>query len=170
MRIRDLYKCVDYKIIDWPNRDKFKENVTPERIVEEAKKAAQALPKGSPIRADQRPSDENIDFDNPSGIPDYRSLTEEDVVVDYSVFHHGKKELNPLDFIEFYSKRKPNGKKPSPLSHTPLLIFGRRKRKGWTRRLLQPYASILRGGTPPSLHEKFRLFRYYSSRISCRAR
>ena len=80
--------------------------------MEEAKKLARALPKGTLIRSDhQQYQDENIDIDNSSGIPDYQSLTKEDVIVDYSILHHGKKELNPLDFIEFYSKRKPNGKK-----------------------------------------------------------
>ncbi|KIL63305.1 hypothetical protein M378DRAFT_673967 [Amanita muscaria Koide BX008] len=107
IRVRDLYKCVDYKVIDWPNRDIFRENVTAARIVEEAKKAAKALAKGAPIHANNpQTRDENLDVDDSSGVPDYQLLTEKDVVVDYSIMHHGMKEKNPLDFIEFYSKRK----------------------------------------------------------------
>lgn len=107
IRIRDLYKCVDYKVIDWPNRDIFRENVTAARIVEEAKKAAKALAKGAPIRANNpQTRDENLDVDDSSEVPDYQLLTEKDIVVDYSIMHHGMKEKNPLDFIEFYSKRK----------------------------------------------------------------
>lgn len=92
IRTRDLYKCVDYKVVDWLHRDTFRENVTPERIVAEAKKAAEVLPKKS--------------NDNSFSIAD---LTPNDVVVDFATMHYGMKEKNPLDFIEFYSKHHPNG-------------------------------------------------------------
>ncbi|KAF8622436.1 hypothetical protein AX15_007020 [Amanita polypyramis BW_CC] len=102
IRVRDLYKCVDYKVINWPHREMFRENVTSERIVEEAKKAAEELPKDSPIRGNRdRGRDENDD------IIDYQSLTPNDVIVDFSIMHYGMKEKNPLDSIEFYSKRRP---------------------------------------------------------------
>lgn len=104
IRIRDLYKCVDYKVIDWPLRDTFRENVTPERIVEEAKKAAEALSKKGLLGTEKR-EDQNDNVDND---PDYQSLTSDDVIVDFSIMHYGMKERNPLDSIEFYSKRRPN--------------------------------------------------------------
>ncbi|KAK2463864.1 hypothetical protein APHAL10511_004169 [Amanita phalloides] len=93
VRLRDLYKCVDYKVVDWPLQSTFRENVTPARIVEEAKKAAAKLDK------------KDNDNEDP---PDYQSLALNDVIVDFSTMHYGMKEKNPLDSIEFYSKRRPN--------------------------------------------------------------
>lgn len=77
-------------MIDWPNRETFRNNVTPERIVEEAK----AFSENSP----------NRDWDQDD------ELTPNDVIVDFSTMHYGMKERNPLDSIEFYSKRRPNCK------------------------------------------------------------
>ncbi|KAF9018606.1 HD-domain/PDEase-like protein [Hymenopellis radicata] len=36
IRKRDLYKAVDYKLVSWPDREEFQEQVTAERIVAEA--------------------------------------------------------------------------------------------------------------------------------------
>ncbi|KAF8994577.1 hypothetical protein BDQ17DRAFT_1251557 [Cyathus striatus] len=87
IRMRDLYRCVDYKVIDWPYRDYCKQNITAKRIVEEANK----LPVTPPVDGD-----------------DVEPLTEEDVIVDFSTMHYGMKEKNPLEFVSFYSKRNPN--------------------------------------------------------------
>ena len=76
----------------------FRENVTPERIVVEAKKAAQALLKKSINGADE----------DSFSIADFQSITPNDVIVDLSVMHYGMKDKNPLDSVEFYSKRRPN--------------------------------------------------------------
>ncbi|KIM40306.1 hypothetical protein M413DRAFT_446483 [Hebeloma cylindrosporum] len=83
IRKRDLYKWVDYKVIDWPHREYFRLNVTSKAIVD----AANAL--------------------NPAG-EGSSALEEDDVRVDFPVMHYGMKEKNPLDFVRFYSKRTPN--------------------------------------------------------------
>jgi hypothetical protein len=79
----------------------FRDNVTPERIVVEAKKAAQALLKKSINGAD-------VDNEDWFSIADFQSITPNDVIVDLSVMHYGMKDKNPLDSVEFYSKRRPN--------------------------------------------------------------
>lgn len=109
IRTRDLYKCVDYKVVSWLHRDTFRENVTPERIVAEAKKAAEVLLKRSIGHAVMCPGLEKANDDDSFSIADYQSLTPNDVVVDFATMHYGMKDKNPLDFIEFYSKRHPNG-------------------------------------------------------------
>ncbi|CAK5264989.1 unnamed protein product, partial [Mycena citricolor] len=83
---RDLYKFVDQRVIEWEHRHIFKEAVTPARIVEEARKIAEA-----------------------AGNTDHlHLLTEETVIVRHSTMHYGMKDRNPLDFVRFYSKRVPN--------------------------------------------------------------
>ncbi|KAF8351698.1 hypothetical protein F5887DRAFT_88 [Amanita rubescens] len=109
IRIRDLYKCVDFMVFDWPHRDMFRENVTPERIVVEAKKAAQALLKESINRAiERRGPDDNADHEDSFSMADFQSITSNDVIVDFSTMHYGMKDKNPLNSVEFYSKRHPN--------------------------------------------------------------
>jgi len=78
----------------------FLENVTPERIVVEAKKAAQAL---------NRAIEGRDDHEGSVSITDFQSITSNDVIVDFSTMHYGMKDKNPLDSVEFYSKRHPNG-------------------------------------------------------------
>ncbi|TFK33680.1 hypothetical protein BDQ12DRAFT_637222 [Crucibulum laeve] len=92
---RDLYKCVDYKVIDWPLRAVFREHITPEHIVE----AANALSVGpsTPVTED------DLELKIPAP-----PLEVKDVIVDFSTMHYGMKEKNPLDYIKFYSKRNPN--------------------------------------------------------------
>ena len=109
IRTRDLYKCVDYKVVDWLHRDTFRENVTPERIVAEAKKVAELLLKKSIDQLVICQGLETTNDDDSFSIADYQSLKPNDVVVDFATMHYGMKEKNPLDFIEFYSKHHPNG-------------------------------------------------------------
>ena len=85
---RDLYKCVDYKVIDWPMRDLFYNNITAARIVEACRTLSVVT----------TPADDG----------DSSSLQESDIVVSFSVMHFGMKEKNPLDFVRFYSKHDPN--------------------------------------------------------------
>jgi len=66
-------------------RQVFRENVTPDRIVEAAMKAQETS-------ADQARIDVNV----------------KDVVVDFSTMHYGMKEKNPLDSVGFYSKIHPD--------------------------------------------------------------
>ncbi|KXN88335.1 hypothetical protein AN958_07480 [Leucoagaricus sp. SymC.cos] len=82
---RDLYKMVDYKVIDWPLRHLFRKRVTSKRIVEEVRRKALSDP-----------------------IPDnFPELEEDDVIVDHCIMHYGMKEENPLKYVKFYSKRDP---------------------------------------------------------------
>ncbi|KAJ7476897.1 hypothetical protein B0H11DRAFT_2031118 [Mycena galericulata] len=81
--IRDLYKFVDQRIVEWERADLFKKHITSERIVAEAKNLAKK--EGS-----------SIDLDK---------LTPDMVIVDHSTMHYGMKEHNPLDYVRFYSKR-----------------------------------------------------------------
>ncbi|KAJ7683566.1 hypothetical protein B0H17DRAFT_1205073 [Mycena rosella] len=86
IRVRDLYKFVDSGVVEWERRDVFRERITRERIVEEARKlAAQA-------RTDI----------------DLTELTPDSVIVDHALLHYGMKDKNPLDFVKFYSKRNFN--------------------------------------------------------------
>ena len=66
-------------------RQVFRQNVTPERIVEAAMKAQEAS------------TDE-----------DTINIKVEDVIVDFSTMHYGMKEKNPLDSVGFYSKLHPD--------------------------------------------------------------
>ncbi|KAJ7775716.1 hypothetical protein DFH07DRAFT_901632 [Mycena maculata] len=86
--VRDLYKFVDGRVIEWERRDIFKEHITSARIVEEAKKIAR---------------EQGSDKEN-----DLRELTEDSVIVDHATMHYGMKDENPLDFVRFYSKRNVN--------------------------------------------------------------
>ncbi|KAJ7688301.1 hypothetical protein B0H17DRAFT_1203108 [Mycena rosella] len=85
IRVRDLYKFVDSGV-EWERRNVFRERITRERIVEEARKlAAQA-------RTDI----------------DLTELTPDSVIVDHALLHYGMKDKNPLVFVRFYSKRNFN--------------------------------------------------------------
>ncbi|KAJ7124520.1 hypothetical protein C8R44DRAFT_148982 [Mycena epipterygia] len=83
---RDLYKWVDDRVVEWERRDIFREHITRERIVEEARRLA---------------AQDRIDID-------LAALTPESVIVDFATMHYGMKEWNPLDFVKFYSKRNFN--------------------------------------------------------------
>ncbi|KAF8812642.1 HD-domain/PDEase-like protein [Phlegmacium glaucopus] len=87
IRTRDLYKCVDFKVIDWPMRSLFQKHITAARIVE----ACRALP--TPTTTED------------GGSLSTTSLQESDVIVSFVLMHFGMKEKNPLDFIRFYSKQ-----------------------------------------------------------------
>ncbi|KAJ7636745.1 hypothetical protein FB45DRAFT_788822 [Roridomyces roridus] len=83
---RDLYKFVDQRVIEWGQDAVFREHITSERVVQEAK--AVATKEGT-----------NIDMS---------LLTADSVIVDFTTMHYGMKEKNPLDFVKFYSKHNPN--------------------------------------------------------------
>ncbi|KAH6890072.1 HD-domain/PDEase-like protein [Coprinopsis sp. MPI-PUGE-AT-0042] len=94
IRHRDLYRCVDYKVVDWELRNAFEAFITPEKIVA----AIRSLP----------PFDVQS-FENMAGLT--QSLEEvqpEDIVVDFSTMHYGMKAQNPLERIKFYSKTRPD--------------------------------------------------------------
>jgi hypothetical protein len=80
---RELYKCVDYKIVGWQYRDIIQEYITPERIVSAAKAWAASADSG----------DSKAEL-----------LTPGDVIVHLAMMHHGMKDKNPMDSVLFYSK------------------------------------------------------------------
>ncbi|KAF5309226.1 hypothetical protein D9619_012739 [Psilocybe cf. subviscida] len=86
IRTRDLYKCVDYKNIEWNNpiRLRLHEHITEQAIVD-------AIP--STLL---------------QSYPHTERPTVDDVRVDISTMHFGMKEKNPLDQVKFYSKSKPD--------------------------------------------------------------
>lgn len=81
IRTRDLYRIIDYKAFGYEHRERCRQLITPERIAD----AAKALS------------------------PHENAPSAEEVIVDICPMHYGMQEKNPLDFINFYSKRKPNG-------------------------------------------------------------
>ncbi|KAF7776488.1 hypothetical protein Agabi119p4_4881 [Agaricus bisporus var. burnettii] len=85
IRDRDIYKCVDYKVIDWQFKDLFRTHVTSRKIFDEVKRYALTDP-------------------FPASFPE---LVEDDIIVDLSTMHYGMKEQNPLKYVKFYSKRDP---------------------------------------------------------------
>lgn len=99
---RDLYSCVDWYVGRFEHTYHFKSRITPEVIVEVAKKKFLSQPSLSGAGP------------NPE---DVANLKPEHVIVDINVIHHGMKENNPLDFIRFYSKRKANGTPPLLVLH-----------------------------------------------------
>ncbi|KAG6877685.1 hypothetical protein C0993_005105 [Termitomyces sp. T159_Od127] len=88
IRKRDLYKMVDYKVVEWPWAEIFEKHITPKGIVEAARELSE---------------------DDPSIQDIVKTLSVEHVICDFSLMHYGMKEKNPLDFVKFYSKRHPNG-------------------------------------------------------------
>lgn len=113
-----MYKCVDYKVIDWEHHGLIKREITAQKILDAAKaRFAAGLPAPSkpqvatkePREASESPTDvsdeDQIDVDDYTGpAVDIAKLNVNDVVVDLSVMHYGMKEKNPLKSVRFYSK------------------------------------------------------------------
>ncbi|KAG6827134.1 hypothetical protein H0H92_013083 [Tricholoma furcatifolium] len=90
IRTRDLYRMVDFKVVDWEWAEVFRENITSTRVFEAARRELDARDGGKE-----------------EGAP--RSVLEEDdVIIDFLMMHYGMKERNPLDFVKFYSKTHPD--------------------------------------------------------------
>lgn len=101
---RDLYRCVDYKVFDWEHRELLQENVTAAGIVAAAKKESSEL-----VRRPAPGVDPEIDNEeNIITYEDIRDLTPDKVIVTFSTMHYGMKDKNPLAFVKFYPKTRPN--------------------------------------------------------------
>ncbi|KDQ65179.1 hypothetical protein JAAARDRAFT_168116 [Jaapia argillacea MUCL 33604] len=92
---RRLYKCVDYKVIDWADRQWFRDNVTPEKIVEAAKNHTLS-------------ESEYHENEEDTGLVELEDLEPKHVIVDLAPMHYGMQDKNPLDFVKFYSKHNPD--------------------------------------------------------------
>lgn len=86
IQTRDLYRQVDYKIIDWDDKEFCQAQITPGSIVHAAKHAN--LPG----------VEENL----------VAELTVDHVIVDVSKMHYGRGVDNPIYQVKFYSKHNPN--------------------------------------------------------------
>ncbi|KAI9512761.1 HD-domain/PDEase-like protein [Russula earlei] len=103
---RDLYRCVDYKVFDWEHRELLEETVTAAGIVAEAKRDSECS-----ARAGQSPAESNPEIDNEDDVitpEDIHDLTPDRVFVSFSAMHYGMKDKNPLHFVKFYPKSRPN--------------------------------------------------------------
>ncbi|KAI0285127.1 hypothetical protein BGY98DRAFT_947337 [Russula aff. rugulosa BPL654] len=101
---RDLYRCVDYKVFDWEHRELLEENVTPAGIVAAAKKESSTR-----VKLPTPGVDPEIDNEENIITPeDIRDLTPDKVIVTFSTMHYGMKDKNPLEFVKFYPKTRPN--------------------------------------------------------------
>ncbi|PPQ80277.1 hypothetical protein CVT26_008850 [Gymnopilus dilepis] len=111
IRTRQLYKCVDFKVIDWPMRHLFREHVTPTRIVEECKRILaenSARSTASSTPSTERSETESLGSEVEAGESgEEGGLSISDVIVDFSTMHYGMKDKNPVDSVRFYSKRRP---------------------------------------------------------------
>ncbi|KAL0948970.1 hypothetical protein HGRIS_009072 [Hohenbuehelia grisea] len=127
IRKRDLYKCVDFKNIQWDHHGAFKAAVTADRIVEEVKRRKDEIlasvmqgDPGTPLLGGASagdevdpmiPSSQRDEDDAMRSEPDMTGLLDsfsaEHVIVDFSPMHYGMKEKNPLDFVKFYSNMNP---------------------------------------------------------------
>ena len=102
---RDLYRCVDYKVFDWEHRELLEENVTAAGIVAAAKKESSTCIRWPAPEVDPEIGDE----ENIIAPEDIRDLTPDKVIVTFSTMHYGMKNKNPLHFVKFYPKTRPNG-------------------------------------------------------------
>lgn len=86
IQTRDLYRRVDYKVIDWDDKEFCQEQITPKAIVHAAKNA-------------------NLPGVEQSLVAE---LTVDHVIVDVSKMHYGRGVDNPIYQVRFYSKHYPN--------------------------------------------------------------
>jgi hypothetical protein len=100
---RDLYRCVDYKVFDWEHRELLEENITAAGIVSAAKELSVRV--GRPASG----IDPKIDDEDAIAAEGIEDLTPDKVIVTFCTMHYGMKDKNPLDFVKFYPKSRPNG-------------------------------------------------------------
>lgn len=130
---RDIYKCVDFKVIDWPMRSLFQKHITAARIVE----ACRELTLVSASTEDA----------------DASSLQESDVVINFALMHYGMKEKNPLDFVRFYSKHHPTRGLFFLFLYLPINC-NHREPQCSTRRLFGDDSTVVCGRPPSRLYQK----------------
>jgi len=92
-------------VFDYEHRELLGEHITAAGIVAEAKQAC-SVRSGQP---DAGFDPEIDDEDDEITLEDIGDLTPDKVIVTFSTMHYGMKDKNPLDFVKFYSKNRPNG-------------------------------------------------------------
>lgn len=140
IQTRELYKCVDFKVVDWDLREIFEEKITAAHIVQAVRNMNMDVP----------PLIESSDSSSSvSTQEDEESLQVEDVIVDFSKMHHGMGARNPLDFVRFYSKRTPHGMSPLYIiafskTHLTFLIVSLEAGRGVYSNVMPPcFAEVL---------------------------
>jgi len=101
IRTRKLYRCVDYKVIDWPMIQTFKAEVTPKHIMQAVLQRQSTTDSPRLERSESSSTVSSLDDD---------PLEERDIEVDVAVMHYGMQDSNPVDKVKFYSKRCPKRK------------------------------------------------------------
>ncbi|KAI8984880.1 HD-domain/PDEase-like protein [Trametes punicea] len=149
IRVRDLYRSVDFKVFPWHCMAKLKEVFTPESVVNGFKKLYRLKHASPELKKLMEVNEE-----------DANALGPEHVIIDLTARHHGMQDLNPLDYVKFYSKHNPNkGVKANPddVSVTLPSAFGEIMLRVYTREarffgLVQlGYREVLRHFQMPSL-------------------
>ncbi len=102
IRVRDLYKCVDYKVFEWELKKQIRATFTAESVVKAFK---DLYANRASLAPEQK---EGLDNVKPE---DAAELRAEHVIIDLTERHHGMKNENPLDYMKFYSKHNPNRKR-----------------------------------------------------------
>ncbi|KAI0333467.1 hypothetical protein GY45DRAFT_1352233 [Cubamyces sp. BRFM 1775] len=152
IRVRDLYKSVDFKVFPWHCKAQLKKIFTPEAVVAAFKKLyreCKVLKDASPHLSElAHVAEEDAD-----------ALGPEHVIIDQAPRHHGMQDRNPLDFVKFYSKHNPNQgvrANPDDVSVTLPSSFGEIMLRVYTREprfygLIQlGYREVLRHFQMPS--------------------
>jgi deoxynucleoside triphosphate triphosphohydrolase SAMHD1 len=114
---RDLYRLVDENVFDWASHDALKAEVTPELITAAAKSLfvpsspalSMSISAASTTTTASAGMTEGGTDSAEALIALAQDLTVEHVIVDIARLHYGMKDRNPIDFVKFYSKHKPNG-------------------------------------------------------------
>ncbi len=117
IRNRDLYKCVDYKLVKWDDKRLFEERVTSADIITMAREDFRIRSEpGNDLKiavvssTEEGNDDEDEHITRESHPPlDPSMLTEDDVIVSLAPMHYGMGNENPLAKVKFYSKSKLNG-------------------------------------------------------------
>ncbi|KAI0368467.1 HD-domain/PDEase-like protein [Pilatotrama ljubarskyi] len=101
IRVRDLYKAVDFKVFPWHCKDGLRETFTPQSVVNAFKRLYKGRKTLKHVSADIS----ELDLVKEE---DANALGPEHVIIEVTARHHGMGNLNPLGFVKFYSKHNPN--------------------------------------------------------------
>ena len=111
IRVRDLYKSVDYKIFEWEHKRQIKSMFTAQSVV----KAFKDLYANRALLSSSEQKD-GLEHVKPEDAADLRP---DHVIIDLTERHHGMKNENPLDYMKFYSKHNPNREWFASRQYTP---------------------------------------------------
>ncbi|KIY66171.1 hypothetical protein CYLTODRAFT_444863 [Cylindrobasidium torrendii FP15055 ss-10] len=114
---RKLYKQVDFKTIQWAERQLFEQNVTREKIVEAAK-----LNYNKHMDDRKYGTDKADDKEEGFELEDPENLEVDDVIISLSPMHYGMGPENPVDHVKFYSRQSLNQSRSAQLGDYSILM------------------------------------------------